>query len=134
MTYSFASSPSEARKGYFILTATNWTAPNAGTIKGYAVFYEDNSPTANTTDVRSAIAQLTRTTAATSMGSSALSSSQLSSAANQIFDSFELIVASEVAQALVQQAQQEEDSRGKEMRLLAIPLIQMTVYHLPCQT
>jgi hypothetical protein len=104
MRYSFASSPSEARTGYFILTATNWTAPNAGTIKGYAVFYEDNSAANTTTNADAATAQLTRTTAAAaSLGSSTLSSYQLSPAANQIFDSFELIAAPEVAQALLQQ-------------------------------
>ena len=42
MTYNTAG-PSETKRGYFILTATNWTAPNAGTIKGYSLFYEGNS-------------------------------------------------------------------------------------------
>ena len=43
MTYSTNSAPNETRRGYFILTATNATAPNLGTTKGYSVFYEGNS-------------------------------------------------------------------------------------------
>jgi hypothetical protein len=40
MTYIIASAPNETRKGYFILTATDATAPNLGMTKGYSVFYE----------------------------------------------------------------------------------------------
>ena len=43
MTYNTNFAPNETRNGYFILAATNLTAPNVGTIKGYAVFYEGNS-------------------------------------------------------------------------------------------
>jgi hypothetical protein len=49
MTFSTASAPNEIRNGYFVLTFTNATAPNLGTTKGYAVFYEGNS--ANSTTV-----------------------------------------------------------------------------------
>jgi uncharacterized membrane protein YgcG len=46
MTYTTGSSaPDETRRGYFLLTATNGTAPNFGVMKGYAVFYEGNSTT-----------------------------------------------------------------------------------------
>ncbi len=48
MTYSTNFAPNETRNGYFILAATNLTAPNVGTLKGYAVFYEGNSNTSNT--------------------------------------------------------------------------------------
>ena len=48
MTYSTNFAPNETRTGYFILTATNATAPNLGTTKGYSMFYEGNS-TATTT-------------------------------------------------------------------------------------
>jgi hypothetical protein len=43
MTYSTNFVPNEIRTGYFILTATNSTAPNPGTTKGYSVFYEGSS-------------------------------------------------------------------------------------------
>ena len=43
MTYSTASAPDEIRRGYFILTTTDWTAPNVGTKKGYSIFYEGNA-------------------------------------------------------------------------------------------
>src|SRR5215217_4746809 len=45
IAYSTNSAPNETRTGYFISTATNATAPNLGTTKGYAVFYEGNSTT-----------------------------------------------------------------------------------------
>src|SRR5215212_3830678 len=43
ITYGTASAPNEIKRGYFILTATNATAPNLGTTKGYSVFYEGSS-------------------------------------------------------------------------------------------
>ena len=43
MTYSTNFAPNETRTGYFILTATNVTAPIQGTTKGYSIFYEGNS-------------------------------------------------------------------------------------------
>src|SRR5919112_3976380 len=50
MKYSTNSAPpNERRTGYFISTATNVTAPNLGTTKGYALFFEGNSPTNTTT-------------------------------------------------------------------------------------
>ncbi len=45
MTYSTNFAPNETRTGYFILTATNVTAPIQGTTKGYSIFYEGNSAT-----------------------------------------------------------------------------------------
>src|SRR5215217_8708029 len=48
MTYNTNFAPNETRTGYFILTATNATAPNRGMTKGYSVFYEGNSATAET--------------------------------------------------------------------------------------
>jgi hypothetical protein len=103
MTYTTASAPDETRTGYFLLTYTDATAPlsdsnttsaNLGTTKGYAVFYEGNS-TANNA------ATGTTTTAA-----SGLAPTPLQATVAQVFDSFELMVAPEVAQAIAQQAAQ----------------------------
>jgi hypothetical protein len=86
MTYSTASAPNEARSGYLISTATNATAPNVGMTKGYTVFYEGSSVSA----------------AEPTIGFGSLR--QLPPAVKQVFDSFELIAAPEVAQALAEQA------------------------------
>jgi hypothetical protein len=83
MTYSTNFAPNETRTGYFLSTATKATLPSLGTIKGYGVFYEGNSTVA---------AAVVREITATSDN---LSSLPLTVA--QIFDSFELIVAPEVA-------------------------------------
>src|SRR5215211_4169495 len=42
-----ASAHNEIREGYFILTATNATAPNPGMTKGYSIFYEGTSTAAS---------------------------------------------------------------------------------------
>jgi hypothetical protein len=89
MTYSTNVDLNETRTGYFILTATAATDPDVGTIKGYAIFYEGNSTTA-------AIAAETTTTASSSF------LPPLPPAVGQIFDSFELIAAEEVAEAIAQ--------------------------------
>jgi hypothetical protein len=82
MTYGTNFAPNETRRGYFISTATNATAPNLGTTKGYSVFYEGNSTT---------------TTAAAEI-TTASGSLLPPQAVGQILDSFELIVAQEEAQ------------------------------------
>src|SRR5215216_4930364 len=89
MAYSTNAAPNETRTGYFISTATNATAPNLGTTKGYAVFYEGNSTT------NTAAAEITTATAA----SGSLAPTPLPPVVGQVFDSFELIAAAEVAQA-----------------------------------
>jgi PKD repeat protein len=76
MTYSTNFAPNETRTGYFILTATDATAPNRGMTKGYSVFYEGNSATAETT---------------TPSGS--LVPRPLPVPVRQVFDSFELVTA-----------------------------------------
>ena len=43
MTHSTNITPDEISRGYFILTATNITAPNIGATKGYSLFYEGSS-------------------------------------------------------------------------------------------
>jgi len=86
MTYTTAIAPNEAKSGYVISTATNVTAPNLGMTKGYTIFYEGSSVSA----------------AEPTIGFGSLQ--QLPPAVKQIFDSFELIVAPEVAQALAEQA------------------------------
>src|SRR5215207_7232258 len=85
MTYSTNFAPNETRRGHFVLTATNTTAPNLGATKGYSVFYEGNSTTT--------AAEIT-TAAAASLPSPPV--------VGQVFDSFELIAAPEVAQALAE--------------------------------
>ena len=96
MTYSTNFAPNETRTGYFISTATNATPPNLGTTKGYSVFYEGNSTTTTATEI---------TTTAASGG---LLSPLPPAPVGQIFDSFELIVAPEVAQAVAESAEEEE--------------------------
>jgi hypothetical protein len=86
MTYSTAIAPNETRSGYLISTATNATAPNVGMTKGYSVFYEGSSVSA----------------AEPTIGFGSLR--QLPPAVKQVFDSFELIAAPEVAQALAEEA------------------------------
>jgi hypothetical protein len=93
------SAPNEIRKGYFISTATNATAPNLGTTKGYAVFYEGNSTTIST-------AAAIQTTTAASSGS--LAPTVLPPAVGQVFGSFELIAAAEVGQEAAQAAETAE--------------------------
>ena len=86
MTYSTAIAPNEAKSGYLISTATNATAPNLGMTKGYSIFYEGSSVSA----------------AEPTIGFGSLR--QIPPAVKQVFDSFQLIAAPEVAQALAQQA------------------------------
>jgi hypothetical protein len=95
MTYTTGFAPSEISRGYFLLTATNVTAPNLGTTKGYSVFYEGNSNSSTTTTATPEI-----TTTSFSSLPPALS---LPPAVAQMFYTFELIAAPEVAQALAQQ-------------------------------
>ncbi len=103
MTYNTASAPNEMRRGYLISTASNQTAPNLGTTKGYTVFYEGNIITNAVTS---------ETTTATASNSLALT--LLPPAVAQVFDSFELIVAPEVAQALAEEtAQAAETTEGE---------------------
>src|SRR5829696_4453729 len=96
LAYSTNFTPNETRTGYFISTATNATAPNLGTTKGYAVFYEGNSTT------NTAAAEITTATAA----SGSLAPTSLPPVVGQVFDSFELIAAPEVAQTMAQDAAQ----------------------------
>jgi hypothetical protein len=86
MTYSTNFAPSEARNGYLISTATNATVPNPGMTKGYTIFYEGSSVSA----------------AEPTIGFGSLR--PLPPAVGQILDSFQLIAAPGVTQALAQQA------------------------------
>ncbi len=92
MTFSTNVTPNEISRGYFILTATNTTAPNLGMTKGYSVFYEGNSA-ATTAEI---------TTAAASLPPPQL--------VGQVFDSFELIVAPEVAEQAVEDGDDDDDN------------------------
>jgi hypothetical protein len=96
MTYSTASAPDETKSGYLLSTATDETPPNLGTTKGYSVFYEGSSVSE---------AEIT-------IGFGSLR--PLPSPVGQIFNSFELIIAPEVAQALAQQAAGEAESAEGE--------------------
>ena len=95
MAYSTNFAPNEIRKGHFISTATNATAPNLGITKGYAIFYEGNSTTISTA------AAIQTTTAA----SGSLAPTVLPPAVGQVFDSFELIAAAEGGQEAAQAAE-----------------------------
>jgi PKD repeat protein len=75
MTYSTDSAPNETRRGYFILTAADVTHPNLGMTKGYSIFYEGNSATAETRP------------------SGSLAPTSLPAPVGQIFGSFELVTA-----------------------------------------
>jgi hypothetical protein len=94
MTYATVSAPNETREGYFILTATNATAPNPGMTKGYSVFYEGGS----------SVAATAKNTAEITTASGSLIPS-LSPPVGQVLDSFELIAAPEATQAVVQTGQ-----------------------------
>jgi hypothetical protein len=88
MTYSTNFAPNEIKRGYFILTATNSTVPNVGTTKGYGVFYEGNSSTTTPAEITTPSASLPPPPVV-----------------GQVFDSFELIAAPEVAQASAEAAE-----------------------------
>jgi hypothetical protein len=92
MTYSTNFAPNEIKRGYFILTATNSTVPNVGTTKGYGVFYEGNSTTTTPAEITTAAASL-----------------PLPPQVGQVFDSFELIAAPGVAQALAEATEDDDD-------------------------
>jgi hypothetical protein len=94
MTYATVSAPNETREGYFILTATNATAPNPGMTKGYSIFYEGGS----------SVAATAKNTAEITTASGSLIPS-LSPPVGQVLDSFELIAAPEATQAVVQTGQ-----------------------------
>jgi hypothetical protein len=107
MKYSTNSAPpNETRTGYFISTATNVTAPNLGTTKGYALFYEGNSTT-NTNTTAATAAEITTAIAA---ASGSLLPPLLPPAVGQVFDSFELLAAPEgIAQEAAQAAEIADD-------------------------
>jgi hypothetical protein len=98
MTYSTNSTPDETRRGHFVLFATNATTPSLGATKGYSVFYEGNSITSATA------AEIT--TAAASLPPPP--------AVEQVFDSFELIAAPEVAQAAEDGDDDDDDNGGDD--------------------
>ena len=105
MAYSTSSAPNEIRTGYFISTATNATAPNLGTTKGYAVFYEGNSTTTSST------APVIQTTTA---ASGSLAPTLLSPAVGQVFNSFELIAAAGVAPEAAEIAEGGDDGANDD--------------------
>ena len=111
MTYSTGIASNEIRRSYFILTATDATLPNLGTLKGYAVFYEGNTTTVTATP---------GITTTTTVASGSLAPTALPPAVGHVFDSFELIVAPEIAQALAQRAttQGSRIRRGRRRRYL----------------
>ena len=86
MTYSTNFAPNETRRGYLISTATDATPRNLGMVIGYTIFYEGNSTAADAQE---------RTT----LPSGSLR--PLPPSVKQVFDSFELIAAPEVAQAVL---------------------------------
>jgi hypothetical protein len=87
MTYSTSSAPSEMKRGYILLTATNVTPPNLQAITGYGIFYEGASGATAATAAEQTI---------TPSGNLSLSAPFI-----QVFDSFELIISEEAAQAIL---------------------------------
>jgi hypothetical protein len=90
MTYTTAIAPNQTRSGLLISTATNATAPDLGTRKGYTLFYEGSPISAAETAI-----------------ASGGTLRPLPPEVRQVFGSFELVVAPQVAQALTEQAAQE---------------------------
>ena len=108
ITYSTNSAPSEIRRGYLIITATNATPPDVETITGYSVFYE-GVPTATAAEEETT----------TPPGGPAPPPALI----RQIFDSYELISKNEVRGALNQnivnqklgnQAEDEEETKDED--------------------
>jgi hypothetical protein len=100
ITYGTNFAPNEIRRGYFVTTATNATAPNPGDMKGYSVFYEGNS---------------TATNATTAIVTPASTSLPAPTQVAQVFDSFELLLAPELVQVLaLQTAQSAETAEDEE--------------------
>ena len=85
ITYSTGSAPSEMRRGYLILTATNGTPPSLETITGYGIFYEGALG-----------ATATEQTTTTPSGNLSLPAP-----VRQVFDSFELIASEEATQVIL---------------------------------
>ena len=81
VTYTTNFAPTDIRRGYLLSTATDATPRNLGLITGYAIFYEGGSESA---EIRPASGGLLP-----------------SPVVEQVFDSFELIVAPEVEQAIL---------------------------------
>ena len=94
------SSPNQIREGYFILTATNATAPNPGMTKGYSIFYEGTFTAPGAATVAT-IQETTATTATTATPSGSLEPTLSSALVRHMFESFELIAAPEVIQDML---------------------------------
>jgi hypothetical protein len=88
ITYSTASAPNEIRRGYLVMTATNITPPNLGTITGYGIFYEGASG--------APAAPVQQTTTPPSPGTILVPAPVA-----QAFGSFELIASEEGAQDII---------------------------------
>ncbi len=87
MTYRTNSAPNDIRTGYFILTATAVTPHNLGTITGYSILYEGGPrPSVSGT---------------TAYGGSSLPI-PMPALVRQVFNSFELIAAEQVAHAITE--------------------------------
>src|SRR5918992_818462 len=97
ITYGTNFVPNEIRRGYFVTTATNATAPNPGDIQGYSVFYEGNSTATNATTTAAIV---------TSASTSLPAPTQIA----QVFDSLELLLAPELVQVLALQTAQSAET------------------------
>jgi hypothetical protein len=103
MTYSTNLNPSEIRQGYLLSTATAATPRNLEIMTGYAILYEgDSAAAAEITPASSSLSPLPPTPV------------------RQVFDSFELILAPELEQALLASlstaaAEEEEEEEEEEL-------------------
>jgi hypothetical protein len=93
MTYrttTASSAPSELKTGYYLLTASDVTPQDLGTMTGYSIFYEGTSSNAATTTIPAPV--------------------------RQIFDSFELIATPEIAESILAAlaAQEELEEQAEE--------------------
>ena len=104
ITYGTNLVSNETRTGYFLSTATNLTPRNLGMVTGYGIFYERN-PT---------IAPEPTTTASTALSPPA--------PVIQVFDSFELLAAPEVGQALVAELYQLVAQTAQTTDLLTVEI------------
>src|SRR5918994_3362639 len=94
MTYrttTASSAPSELKTGYYLLTASDVTPQDLGTMTGYSIFYEGTS-------------------------SNAAAAATIPAAVRQIFGSFELIATPEIAESILAAlaAQEELEEQAEE--------------------
>jgi hypothetical protein len=102
MTYSTNLAPDETRRGYFISTATDAAPRNLGTMTGYGIFYEGTAASHDAQQEQTMLPSGILLASPTPVG--------------QVFDSFEIVAAPEVAAVAAEASQtaQTEDTDTNE--------------------